>query len=200
MFHSQQERADDTRRAICDAVVDLLLEVDYDHITVSQVSEMAHVSRTTFYRYFSSVYEAVEHIGNEILGVMENANRLGLMTRLGKASTDVTPTLVMRLETLRANRLACLALLGPHGSPDFRIKVGKIMSSYFLKKLEGSGLSVEERDLYLHFLVDGHNSLIRNWLHDHPDMTPEQVGALLNRLFYSALVYEPVGSTLDRSS
>lgn len=188
MTKTQQDRVDETRRAICDAAVDLLSDTDYDRITVSQIAERAHVSRTTFYRYFNSVYEVVECIGDRILSVMEDVNRVSLKVGLSSDSVKVSPTLIMRLETLHSHRREALALIGPHGSEDFRIRVGKIMGSYFHEKTQRSDLTPEERDLYLHFLIDGHHSLICNWLSEHPDLPPEQVGALLNRLFYSAII------------
>ena len=51
-----------TRRAILDAFWEIFQETSVDRITVSRLSQAAHVHRSTFYRYFSDVYDVMEQL------------------------------------------------------------------------------------------------------------------------------------------
>ena len=71
-MHKQPERTDATKEAILDALWRLRREKRLERITVREVSELAHVHRSTFYRYFTSVPDAFdafeEQLIDEIVG------------------------------------------------------------------------------------------------------------------------------------
>ena len=188
MAKTQAERVGDTRQSICDAVVGLLEEFDYDDITVRQVTETAGVSRTTFYRYFDSVADVVTVIMNRIFDQMKYINRLALMTRVGENPTKPSSTLIMRAEILLECRREFLALIGPHGTPEFKRVGDAIMRDYFTQKMEISGISKKEKPLYIEFIVSGHDALMEMWLRNYPEMPPEHLASLINRLFYAPLL------------
>ena len=188
MGRSKQAKAYETREIILNAVAACLATTDYDCIAVKDVITLANVSRSTFYRYFFSVDEALSELEDKYLDAMLSINRMALMTRYGGDLEQLTPTLIMRLEMLQEDYPAVLALLGPHGSPRFAQKEAEIMRSYLSEKARGIALSSEEIDLYITYCIEGHNGLIRSWLSSYPELPAASVAQLLNRLLYSPLL------------
>ncbi|MDO4290404.1 MAG: TetR/AcrR family transcriptional regulator [Eggerthellaceae bacterium] len=177
-----------SRNSILNAIAVIMLDTDYDKITVRDVVAEANVSRSTFYRLFSSVDEAIGALEDKYLGLMAEINRIGLMADMGENSTKRTPSMVLRLELFQANAPAFLALLGPHANPRTRRKEAQLMEAYFQTKRADENLTPEERDLYLRFVIDGHNSLLHRWLSHYPALPAEDVASLLNELFYAPLL------------
>lgn len=178
----------DTVSSIFNALSALMLHTDYDKISVRDVTREACVSRSTFYRYFTSIDDCLEALEDKYLDAMHDINRIGLLTGIEQGSCGLTPTLVMRLEVLQRDATTALALLGPHANPRFKEKEVALMGAYFRSKIKESKLSAEETDLYLSFVINGHNGVIRRWLAEYPDLDAKVVAGLLNRLFYAALL------------
>lgn len=61
-----------TRAAIASATYGLFAKNGYDNITVAQVAEEAGVSRRTFFNYFASIDEALEHYIGTLLDIAVN--------------------------------------------------------------------------------------------------------------------------------
>ena len=89
------------------------------------------------------------------------------------------------MELLAERRDKVVALNGPHGDPQFVHKATVLMHDHFRDRLadvEGSG---DYRDFYLAFVLAGHHNVIQYWLEKRPDVEPEVVAGVLNRLFYA---------------
>jgi len=56
------ERAVQQQRCICDALVRLMEDQEYTQVTVCDICESAEVPRRTFYYYFDSKDEVLEHL------------------------------------------------------------------------------------------------------------------------------------------
>lgn len=172
-----------SRQRIVDAVFSLMGEVELARISVGAVVARANVSRSTFYRLFPNVDAVVEEFETELLETIRTINELALKTPFGTSQLGPTASMVSRMETLLANREKILALTGPRGDPTFSDRATAFMRGYFKLRLRG----VYEGDpalldLYLSFIIAGHNELIDSWLRRHPSMEPRAIAALLGRL------------------
>lgn len=56
-----------TKKAIKNALANLMTEKDISQITVTDISELAMINRKTFYAHYSSVYDILGEIENEII-------------------------------------------------------------------------------------------------------------------------------------
>ncbi|WP_026886872.1 TetR/AcrR family transcriptional regulator [Clostridium beijerinckii] len=61
-----------THQQIRDALIDLISEKHFDNITVSDITNLAMINRSTFYRYYQDKYDVVLKIFEE---AMEKMNR-----------------------------------------------------------------------------------------------------------------------------
>ena len=100
---------------------------------------------------------------------------------------DSVDDVVKRFESelLQGHRDKIVVLNGPHGDPSFVHKATIFMHDYFRDRLASLGGDPVTRDLYLSFVIAGHNNLIQYWLEVHPEIEPQKIAAVLNRLYYA---------------
>jgi AcrR family transcriptional regulator len=169
------------------AVFDLMETTDIPDIKVGDVVRLAGISRSTFYRHYDSVEDVVKQFEAGLLDTMRTINNTALGVQFSKAELKPTQSMVARMEVLQANRDKIVALNSDHGDPAFQHKATMLMHEYFRIRLQGVGGSELHRDLYLSFVIAGHNNLIQYWLEKRPEIPPTEVAAMLNRLYYSSL-------------
>lgn len=168
-----------------EAVFCLIETTDIPDIKVADVVRLAGVSRSTFYRHFDSVEDVVKQFEAGLLDTMRTINNTALGVQFNKAELKPTHSMVARMEVLRKNRDKIVALNSDHGDPVFQHRATMLMHEYFRIRLQGMGGPEVQRDLYLAFVIAGHNNLIQYWLEKRPDIPPEEVAGMLNRLYYS---------------
>lgn len=181
----RDKRRDSVDERIEDAVFSLMSTTDIPEIRVGDVARAAGISRSTFYRHFDSVDDVVKGSETDLLANMHDINSYALKGRFGQSELDPTPTMIRRMELLAERRDKVVALNGPHGDPQFVHKATVLMHDHFRDRLadvEGSG---DYRDFYLAFVLAGHHNVIQYWLEKRPDVEPEVVAGVLNRLFYA---------------
>lgn len=172
-------------KRIEDAVFKLMEDRDIPDIKISDVVALAGVSRSTFYRHFSNVDEVVKLFEGRLLDIMRSINKSALKARFDKNELKPTLSMIARMEAIYGFRDKILALNGPHGDPQFEHKATVFMHEYLSHRLSGiSGTSLDE-EFYLSFIIAGHHNLVHYWLEKHPEVAPERVATLLNRLYYA---------------
>ncbi len=101
---------------------------------------------------------------------MQDINDVALEARFGDAQLDPTPTMIKRMEILKANRSKVLALNSDNGDPVFAHKATIFMHDYFRNRLRSTFSDETDLDLYLAFALAGHHNLIQYWLEARPDL------------------------------
>lgn len=186
----RMEEAPATERAITDAVFEIMATTDIPDIKVVDVIRRARVSKSTFYRHFSSVDDVVKRFEDEILEGMGEINEVALKARFNDAELDPTPTMIRRMEVLQEHREKIVALNGQHGDPVFTHKATVFMHDHFRKRLGALPCGEDTWDLYLSFAIAGHHNLIQYWLEERPDLEPVVVATALNRFLYAPFFLE----------
>ena len=174
----------DIASRIEDAVFELMATTPVQSIKVAEVLRLAHTSKSTFYR---CVDDVVKRFEDELLQNMQDINDVALEARFGDAQLDPTPTMIKRMEILKANRSKVLALNSDNGDPVFAHKATIFMHDYFRNRLRSTFSDETDLDLYLAFALAGHHNLIQYWLEARPDREARTVAAALNRMFYAPL-------------
>lgn len=84
------------------AVFELMATTPVQSIKVTDVLRLAHTSKSTFYRCYRSVDDVVKRFEDELLQNMQDINDVALEARFGDAQLDPTPTMIKRMEILKA--------------------------------------------------------------------------------------------------
>lgn len=184
-------KRDSVDMRIEDAVFQLMETTDIPDIRVSEVIKLAGISRSTFYRHFNSVDDVVKTFETDLLANMHSVNNYAIKASFGQSELEPTPTMIRRMELLAERRDKVVALNGPHGDPQFVHKATILMHDHFRERLADVRGPETYHDFYLAFALAGHHNVVQYWLEKRPDVPPEEVAALLNRLFYSPFFVDP---------
>ena len=112
-----REKQERTKKKLRDAFMTLYKKNPIEKITVRQVSELAGVTRSTFYAYYDSVYAVLEAIEDELqegLGTYFEQYSGGILERAALKPYDSS---VKWFEYCHEHREDLLILLGPSGIP-----------------------------------------------------------------------------------
>lgn len=115
-MNKQPERVDVTKAAILDALWHLRKEKKLDCISVREVVALAHVHRSTFYRYFTSVPDAFGAFEDRLIGeIVESASDVVARSK----DTDFPSLSVEFVNALKPYAETLGLLTGPSGEPTF---------------------------------------------------------------------------------
>lgn len=96
-------RVQRTQRLIQKAFVDLVLEVGFQHVTISLLAERAMINRQTFYKHYEDKYDLATQMSNAILQWYDQLGR----ERIALAQASLTLSeVVQRLQPHLAQLLA----------------------------------------------------------------------------------------------
>lgn len=182
---SHEDGDRDVENRVEEVVFRMMQTTDIPDIKVTDVVREAGIARSTFYRHYKRVDDVVKTFEDGILDHMRAINKVALNSNFGRSELDPTPSMVERMKVLLKNRDKIVALNGVHGDPQFVHKATVMMHDHFRARLRGVVHDETDMDLYLAFVISGHNNLIEYWLEERPDIDPVVVAAMLNRLFYT---------------
>lgn len=165
-----------TRRLLRDAMLQLLCDRPLEKISVSALCRTAGINRTTFYHHYQTPNDVLVTMENEIVEELQQYVVPSLTKQSAKQLvTDICTTLQKHADTLRVL---------------FRCKVDAQLSTVIsslnqsLLKLRDTLPNTRDLDaaslrLTATFLGTGGYFLIRQWLLEEIDKTPEEIAALV---------------------
>ncbi|MGE9834791.1 TetR/AcrR family transcriptional regulator [Streptococcus orisratti] len=182
-MNKQPDRRTRTRGDIMDAFCILYRQNPIDKITVSQVIETAGYNRSTFYRYFDSVYDILDAIENEIFDQWETYQTV----ILGNLS-DFTAIIE---QFYQDNDRYLSTLLNSLNSPLYVDKFKQRLQSS-LESLFQVDDSEPEKRFILEFYIAGAFSTITTWYKSGKLISSEQLAEMIRKT-YSEKVFQILG-------
>lgn len=119
-------RALKTRKAIRDALAQLLTEKELHKVTVQEITEIAEINRGTFYKHYLDIYDLYDKTENEILV------DLGLMVlELQELPSD--QFFKHLIDYIDENRTVFIMIFSPNTTGKLRDKFGNLIEGLFLQ-------------------------------------------------------------------
>ncbi|MFB9324484.1 TetR/AcrR family transcriptional regulator [Paenibacillus aurantiacus] len=172
----QPEITEKTRQSFINVFCELYCQKPIEKITVQEISNKSGYNRSTFYQYFTDVYDLLSHVENEILDYIRGKLK---HTEQG----EIKPIELLLLFEEKGASLN--ALLGDYGN--FR----------FIEKLKSEFFSEEQTYCFpqdhsvtpylLEFHISTSVSLLRLWQQRQKDLPPDQLISLIEMLFTSGI-------------
>ena len=147
-----------TKKKLYDALIRLLQEKDLREITVRELTELAGISRGTFYFHYTDIYALMEQL--------EATQLDGLCSLLdaivpNAAQEDVPYALVALFRYMADNPEICNALYGKAWESSFTRHAKELVVRRCMGEI---GNTMTDRESYLlAFIVDGCFGSIRQW-------------------------------------
>ncbi|MGI6557135.1 MAG: TetR/AcrR family transcriptional regulator [Pseudoramibacter sp.] len=168
-----------TKAAMRQAFTELLNEKPIREIRVKELSERIHINRGTFYQYYRDLYDMRDHLEEELYDEFRQTIDV---REAPKTAEDIKIRLVDIFTLLRQNADLTLALLGPNGDPKFVQSIQEMLRLRCINDLIHFNPHVAEGensekifDYGYAFVVSGSMGMLRKWLSEDPDRTPEEM-------------------------
>ena len=180
-----------TRKALCDALAELLAEKELEKVTVREIADKADVNRVTFYKHYLDVYDLYDKIEQEVLVEMGM-----LMLRLEELPADRFFSDL--LDYIDGNRTVFRLIFSPNCPSRLRSRFNKLAEGVFLKT------GAERYDKYDTTLTDtdleyrsryrsyGCISVIERWVNGGFDISKADLAAMLSELDRSIAIGKAV--------
>ncbi|MGN0959564.1 MAG: TetR/AcrR family transcriptional regulator [Coriobacteriales bacterium] len=179
------KKGDETKNALADALLTILLEGNRSAITVKLVSERAGVDRQTFYYHFRSM--------EELVGYLSEREASELAAQIGHdASFDEFVDRVV--DQISARKRVFRALLDRFGRPTLRallheraIGLLRIYAHRELVDVERQ-IGPRRRDEAVEYCVRASASVLEAWITGELDMDGERLKSFLARSFRQQMI------------
>lgn len=186
-----------TREGIINAYIAQLESTDYDQVSVKALCECAGIVRSTFYTYFTDIYEVIQTIKDDLTSAFGRVDsqaratfRAGEKTPSPAALTDwgfslqPPPGFCEWFDCCEEHSIALRAMLGPHGDPYFEEKFRRLLVKHIELLMEMDGMPDDElRRGFVEAMTETHVLLTRNWLlHENTTLSKGRMITIANSI------------------
>lgn len=183
MNKKQPEVTMNTKKTIKDAFWELYKEKNIEKITVKDIMTKAGYNRSTFYAYFTDVYDILEQIEDELMPTEADLPPISLPNN---QKIDFFENIITIFER---NSKYYSVLLSENGDPHFVKKMKNVFKSMMKDNLKDhTTISVEELDYVLEFLVGATISTVQHWFEQDKNISMKQLLPLMYKLMDNELV------------
>jgi hypothetical protein len=151
-----------TKKALQEALSELLTEKQLQKITVQEIADKADVNRVTFYKHYLDVYDLYEQIEADVL------IELGIMT-LSLTELSADDFFSHLISVIAENRTIYRMIFSPNSTGQLRSKFSKMIEGLFLQiHSEKIGKNINDKELeYINcYRAHGCISVISKWVLD----------------------------------
>lgn len=168
-----------TRKALHDALLDLMVEKRYDAITVQDIIDRADIGRSTFYSHFTDKRDLLDSGFEDLSQLLAQPPRSPTERR----EDPLRFSLAMFRHAHEHQRLA-RALVARSGANPVQDRLHQVLRQTIRAELDGwiarRHGSVPPDDLTVAFLAGAFLAVMASWLDTAPDRTPEEIDDLFH--------------------
>ena len=174
---NESRRVRMTKRMIQDSLVDLLRDKPIEKVSISELCELADVNRTTFYNHYATQHDVLLEIGERIVSEIAAS----AISDAGERPMPLSEQVASICRYLKDHQEESQFLL-THFKADDDVIQGMLAQRLaagqagFRESIVG--YDQDTRRLLSSFVAHGVYSLIRCWLLEGIDKSPEEIGAL----------------------
>lgn len=169
MNKKQPARTAQTRRDLMDAFWQLYCEKDIHRITVIELCRKAGYNRSTFYQYYTDVFQVLESLEEELVDEWE-----AMLVEQSREEGLPVPQMIAFYE----NRGEYVArLIGPQGDPAFRFRLQDALRPYAYALL-GFQQGDVRQEIQYDYMFSGVLTLLTGWYKHREGISPEEVLAI----------------------
>ena len=182
---NMDRRVRKTRTMLRLCLARLLKEKKIQEISVKEISEMADINRGTFYLHYRDVYDLLASIEDDMFrqfnGILERNTPSGEIT-------ERPSRLILELFSfIRENADLAQILMGPNGDIQFLNQLREVFKDRIMipwAKTLHIGIEKDYQYWYA-FITDGCLGIIKAWLENGTDLSPEEVADLAEKFITS---------------
>lgn len=174
-----------TKKAIAIALAKLLSEKEINKITITDIAKEADINRKTFYNYYSSVYEVIDDIENEIVSAFSKS-----LSEIDMKSDFQKPQIILRvlMEIIRQHADFYGRIFTAGANPNLPDKIAAAITerlkSEFEARTELDGIKLEIISTYT---IAGMAAVYREWFRSGKTIAVEEVSKYCTELMLGGI-------------
>ena len=176
MNHKDNRRVKLTKQLLKDSLCELLDQESIHEISVRTLCENADINRSTFYKYYDSLYDLLKEMENDFLEEIEKSLTAG--------NTETTNRLAHILCYIKSNSKMCKLLLNSNIDPDFPKRLLYLPS---IIQNMNEIISVTDDSFEISYLQDfmlyGGYQMIKRWVNEDCKVPPEKMVFIIENVF-----------------
>jgi AcrR family transcriptional regulator len=155
----QPELTAQTKENLMEAFWQIYCQKRIEQVTVKEITAKAGYNRSTFYEYFTDVYDVLEQIEDSLLPSLQDIPPLSLIN----ASNTPMPIYAFP-KMYEKNRKYYVVLFGDNGDPSFQSKIKNHMKAMLKKILSAQGIGDNfEIDITLEYTLSAMIGVMTYW-------------------------------------
>ena len=175
MKKRQPEKTELTKQSLLNSFCRLYSKKPIEKISVLEITRKAGYNRSTFYQYFSDIYEMLDYVENDVLDYLEKKNPK-------EKNAIITQPVIQEVVSLYEEKGVYLnALLGKYGSNRFHERIKEKIP------IDIERLTLSDKNPITPYLIEFHRStslsLFQLWQNRKKDLSIEELADLILRLY-----------------
>lgn len=167
-----------TKKAIRNALAQLLAEKELEEITVKEVADTADINRKTFYNYYAGVHQVIDEIENEIISTFDQA------IREVDARRDIKNpyTFFEKITAILNQDLDFYSHLSRmRGNLSLSYKITTLLKTKILKSfLQEHSCDPQEAEIFVEYAVWGMMAVYESWFNSQRSTPLEEISQKLS--------------------
>lgn len=177
-----------TRRALREALLDLIEEKGLDRVTVKELCERADLNRGTFYLHYRDVYDLLEQYTDDVLASFQDiVATIDARDMLRyEAEGEPYPGFVRTLEYIRDHARFFRLMMGPNGDAVFVNRLNAKLHRRMSGRLRELGVQPPAGvpwDYLAAFLARAHLGVIQHWVEIGTVESPRDLALFITRIY-----------------
>jgi AcrR family transcriptional regulator len=171
--NKKDRRVRKTKKVLVNSLLTLLKEKKINAITVTELTDLADVNRSTFYFYYKDVYDMMEQIEDDVLQEFTKA----MEEFSGNSHEDLVNFFVFIFEFIGKNADMCKILLGPEADNTFLTRLKEIINEYQPTTINTYCAKLGK--YWMPFTISGCIGTIQQWLDDDMSVPPREIAEFI---------------------
>ncbi len=195
----QDIRAQRSKEMLTEALIKLLDSTDAEKITIKQLTETAHLSRTTFYLHYEDMPSFLRRLTEETFAELTEPEKHEHSSIID--SKEEATYYRRFFKFIEERKTLFKAMLGPHGYYGFRqlfysrgVETFRNILLPFQKEIE----KTVPLDILVHYIISAHDGLVSYWLETDCKYSADYMGKQVQFLTVECL--KPIAAINTKAS
>lgn len=175
---TEDRRVRRTKRNLRENLFILLHEKPLNQITVTELTNLADINRSTFYLYYNDIFDMVEKIHHEVYREFKEQV-------LSLGDLDSEDYLSKCLQFCKENPTVCKFVVDEHTGNKLAVQIRESILTFLSDSYKLFG-ETDARRYSTTFLSAGILSVIRQWISDDMIVPVDDMASFLNQLYIIA--------------
>lgn len=175
---AEDMRVRKTKRALRNALLELLKEKPVSTLTTTELCRRAEVNRNTFYSHYSSPNHLLQTLEDEFIAIVLD------IVEEAMPNEDYTAIMEKICEAMYENRELTSVIISENGNPDYTSRIIGITHSRVMEHWASGMAKLNRNDLELLYTYTtfGTQKCVQDWMEDGCRVAPKEIARKLSAI------------------